>query len=155
MSESVKVQIPEDDWKSACLAVDLWSGRHKEVSTERLSKELHSAKTVDPDVKEFRLSPIDYRRFQLIMKREDFPQIWTSSEIKDLVSAKREFKSEDRSSDRKNLLSDLEGEHKAINDYASHIEQTNNPVIEKKLQEIRDEEEVHAGELKELLAKEV
>jgi hypothetical protein len=154
-NDSVKVQIPEDDWKSACLAVDLWSDRHKEVSTAKLSKEIHSAKTVDKDIKEFRLSPIEYRRFQLIMKRSDIPQIWSTSDIKDLVSAKRGFKSEGKSSDKKNLLSDLEGEHKAINDYDAHIEETNNPVIEKKLQEIRDEEEVHAGELKDLLKNEV
>ena len=154
-TESVKVQIPEDDWKSACLAVDLWSDRHGLSFSGGLSKEIHSAKSVGEDIKEFRLTPKDYRMFKVIMKRSDIPQIWSTSEIKDLVSAKKTFDSEGKSSDRKNLLSDLEGEYKAINDYDDHIDETQNPVIEKKLQEIRDEEEVHAGELKELLAKEV
>jgi len=155
MTENVKIQIPEDDWKSACLAVDLWSERHKEVSTAKLAKELHSAKTVDSDIKEFRLSPIEYRRFQMIMKRSDIPQLWSTSEIKDLVSAKKTFNSEEKSSDRENLLSDLKGEYKAIEDYSSHTKQTKNPVIEKKLREIREEEEVHAQEVYELLDKEV
>ena len=155
MTENVKIQIPEDDWKSACLAVDLWSDRHKEVSTAKLSKEIQSAKTVDSDIKEFRLSPIEYRRFQMIMKRSDIPQLWSTSEIKDLVSAKKTFNSEEKSSDRENLLSDLKGEYKAIEDYSSHTKQTKNPVIEKKLREIREEEEVHAQEVYELLDKEV
>jgi rubrerythrin len=98
---------------------------------------------------------MEYRRFKTIMKRSDMPQVWSTSDIKDLVSAKKTFKSEDKRSDRKNLLSDLEGEHKAINDYVAHIEETNNPVIADKLQEIRDEEEHHTVELKELLDKEV
>ena len=58
-------------------------------------------------------------------------------------------------SDKKNLLSDLQGEYKAIKDYDLHIVQTSNPAIGEKLQEIRDEEEHHSRELKELLAKEV
>jgi hypothetical protein len=155
MTESIKVQIPEDDWKSACLAVDLWSDQHGLSFSGGLSKEIHSAKSIDEDIKEFRLTPKDYRMFKAIMKRSNIPQLWSTSDIRDLVSAKKTFNSEGKSSDKKNLLSDLEGEHKAINDYDAHIEETKNPVIEKKLQEIRDEEEVHAGELKELLAKEV
>ena len=155
MTESVKVQIPEDDWRSACLAVDLWSDRNKGISTQKLSRGIHSAKTVDDGIREFRLSPIEYRRFKVIMKRSEMPQIWSTSEIHDLVSAKREFLSEEKSSDRKNLLSDLQGEYKAIEDYDSHIMETQNPKIGEKLQEIRDEEEHHSRELKELLEKEV
>ena len=57
--------------------------------------------------------------------------------------------------DKQNLLHDLEGEYTAIEDYNKHIAMTNNPVIKKELQHIRDEEEHHVDELKDLLEKEV
>lgn len=53
--------------------------------------------------------------------------------------------------DLKNLREDLVGELKAINDYQSHIDATQNEAIKKVLSHIRDEEKEHVVELIRLL----
>lgn len=53
--------------------------------------------------------------------------------------------------DLKNLREDLIGELKAVNDYQSHIDATQNEKIKKVLNHIRDEEKEHVVELTKLL----
>jgi gentisate 1,2-dioxygenase len=53
--------------------------------------------------------------------------------------------------DIQNLHQDLHDEHTAAFNYSKHILETKNPVVKKKLQEIRGEEEHHIDELNELL----
>jgi rubrerythrin len=51
------------------------------------------------------------------------------------------------------LEQDLQGEYDAINQYNDHIAKLDNEEIKNKLIEIRNEEEVHAKEIKELINK--
>lgn len=52
-----------------------------------------------------------------------------------------------------NIRADIMGELDAINQYTVHINQTTNPQMQKVWKNIRSEEEVHVGELMNMLFK--
>ena len=75
-SNTIKIQMLDEDWKDTNLAVDLWTKTHGVASTLGVSKEIHGAKKFDDYTREISFTPEGFHKFQRIMKKSEMPEVW-------------------------------------------------------------------------------